>query len=544
MARLQNLKEMKWYQWIDAVLLSLISLSVILFILIPFLFVFKESFWSNGQFTLENFRLIFQDNLYLVENSLKVAFWATLIGSAASIAVALYYYFAGKWERRIIFAILAVTMISPPFITSLSYITLFGRRGYITYEILGLSTSPYGMWGIILMQALGAFSLHALLLIGQMSNMDPSAVNSARSLGASTTDIIKDILLPAIKPGIKVVVLLTFLASLSDFGTPTIIGGAFDVLASESYFAVIAEGNLAKASAINVLILLPSLLAFVIYLRSFGGMRMSTKGATDLREVRVKRTGWLYYLVQATAIFFLVWISIQYLSIILSAFTTKQAGETIFTLQNVIDAVPYINDATVRSIGYSIIAALGGGLIGLLIAYYLKIRRFKLMRSIDFIATLPQIIPGTFYGIGYILAFNSPPLKLTGTALIVLLNVLFKELPFSTKVGAAAMEDISQASLDSVSDLGGSHINEVTDVIVPVSRNALSVSFVNGFTSTMNTVGSIIFLVTPSTKLLTLVLFEVVQSGKYDIASVIALVMLFICLVANGLFMLLSRRRA
>ena len=217
-------------------------------------------------------------------------------------------------------------------------------------------------------------------------------------------------------------------------------------------------------------------------------------------------------------------------------------GKLSFTLAHFGETYPHIRGTVGRTILYSLIAATGGSVIGLLIAYYKHIRGLYSMKYIDFIASLPYIIPGTFLGLGYLLAFNAKPLMLTGTAAIVILNILFKQLPFSTKVGAAAMEDIRPDILQSIRDLGGSRLHEVTDAVIPLSRHALGLSFINGFTSTMTTIGSIIFLVYPGQKVLTLVMFDVIQSGYYEIGSVIALMIIVICAAVNAAYQLLERK--
>ena len=164
------------------------------------------------------------------------------------------------------------------------------------------------------------------------------------------------------------------------------------------------------------------------------------------------------------------------------------------------------------------------------------------MKVIDTIANLPYIIPGTFFGLGYLLFFRSPPIAITGTAAIVVLNVLFKQLPFSTRASSAAMMDIDTNTLNSIRDLGGSSINEITDGVLPLSRNSIMISMINAFTTTMTTVGTIIFLVYPGKKLMTLVMFDVIQSGKYGVGSVIAFYIILICLAFNICLRLLMSR--
>ena len=193
--------------------------------------------------------------------------------------------------------------------------------------------NPYGMWGIVFMQALSDLSLNSLLLIGFLQGLDKSIINSARSLGATTNDIIVDIIVPAMNNGIKAVMMLSFFRSVADFSTPAIIGGNYEVLALESYFEVIANGNLASAAAMNVFILVPTLIIFLFSSKAVKSGTLAS-GVSSKQEVPLKRSGALYYLISAFAIFFIFWIVSLYASIILNAFTKMRVGRLVFTLDN------------------------------------------------------------------------------------------------------------------------------------------------------------------------------------------------------------------
>lgn len=530
------------YHILDHIFIFSLITAVLLFIAVPFAFVFKEGLLINGKFSLALVHTVVTKHLYLLKNSLLVGIGTTLLTTAAATAVAIFMYMSPQKLQMLIFFILAVTMISPPFVTALTYINLFGRRGLVSYYLLGISKSPYGITGIILMQSLSDFSLAALILIGFLRTIDQAQLDSARSLGANTNCLIIDIIFPQLSSAIKAVMLLTFFRSISDFGTPAIIGGSFDVLATESYFAVIAHGNLGKAAAINMLMLIPAIPVFIFYQKSIKNISVSSHGTTS-SDIAIQRTGILYYLLSAAAVFFLVWICLQYCSIILSAFTKMQRGKMIFTLNNIQETIPHIHGTVIRTLLYSTAAALGSSVIGLLLAYYKQIRQLRCMKAADFLANIPYIIPGTFFGLGYLLAFNSPPIALTGTAAIVILNILFKQLPFSTRVGSAAMEDIQTDTLQSIRDLGGNHLYELKDAVIPLSKHSLGLSFINGFTTTMTTIGSIIFLVYPRQKVLTLVMFDVIQSGNYEVGSVIALLIITICLTVNAGYHFITRKK-
>ena len=532
--------KIKRYKIADFILICMVAILIILFILLPFFAVLKESIYLNNKF---NFKYIIEifSKPKLIKNSIKVAFITGIITTFISTCIAIYYYIAGSKTKTVIRIILSTTIISPPFVTALSYINLFGRRGLISYHLLKLSINPYGMWGVILMQIISDFSLSSLLLMGFIISIDKSLIDSAKSLGAKTNNIIKDILLPFLIPAIKASALLTFLRSLSDFGTVAIIGGNFNVLASESYFAVISEGNVAKAAAINVVLLLPALIVFIFYQKSIKNISLSTHGLGSGDE-NIEKKGYLYTIVKLIAIIFILWISIQYTSIFLSSISMMRKGKLTYTLQNIIEARVYLNKTIFRSIYYSLISAFFGSILGLIIAYYLQIRKIKIFKIIDFIATLPYIIPGTFFGLGYLMAFNKPPLYIVGTSAIVILNILFKQIPFSTKMGNASMEKINLDSLNSIRDLGGNRISELKDAIIPMSKDALSISFINAFTTSMTTIGSIIFLVSPGQKVLTIVMFDLIQSGNYNVGSVIAVLIIVICLIVNSLYLIILNR--
>ena len=139
--------------------------------------------------------------------------------------------------------LLLLTMISPPFVSSLAYITLFGRRGLITHGVLGLSINPYGWHGIVLMQILSIVSIGTIIIFGVLSSINPNVINASMDAGANCFQTIKRVIIPMVKPGIIAAAFIAFVQSLSDFGTPIIIGGGFKVLAMEAYLQVIGHAK-------------------------------------------------------------------------------------------------------------------------------------------------------------------------------------------------------------------------------------------------------------------------------------------------------------
>lgn len=534
-------KRHQLHQAVDRSIRWLIAGLVLLFILYPFMMVFKEALMStNHIMTVSEMGAFVLANQTLIKNSLLVATTTSVLATILSVGISLYYFLAPNWLQKGLSLLFMITMISPPFVSSLAYIHLFGRRGFISHHLLHLTWNPYGAHGIIMMQTLGYLSLNTLLLIGFLKAMDKSVVETAQSLGANTNHILLDIILPLMHRGIIIVASLTFIRSLADFGTPSIIGGSFKVLATEGYLNVIARGNIQEAARINLLIFIPAMLVFILYTHYLKDLTNRDHG-NPAGKFSLRRQGWLFQLVRVISILLIGALILQYLSIIMNGFTVRYQGKSSLSLANIYESRPYISSTFIRSIVYALIAGIVGSFLSFTLVYYSQVRQIKWMKWIDFIAMMPYIMPGTFFGLGYIFAFSKSPLKLVGTSLIVILNVTFKQLAFATKMASGSLSQINPELYQSTHDLGGSYLNELKDVVFPLSKEGLYVAFINGFTSTMTTIGSIIFLIYPSQKVATLVLFDLVQSGKYRLASVIACYIMLICLTANGVYYLVLK---
>lgn len=524
---------------LDKITLSLLSILILLFIFYPVFNVFYNSFVLQGELSFKSFEFLITKN-YLIINSIKVSIVTAFITTLVAFCLGILYINLTSFAKKILYWLLTLTMISPPFVSSLSYIKLFGRKGYITNALFGLSPDIYGEYSVIIMQSISLLSVSSLLIISALNNIDVSQVYSAKSLGARTNSVIIDIIIANLSPAIKIVAILSFIRGIADFSTPLIVGGRFETLASSAYFTFISEGDIAKSAAMNILLTIPVIILLVFYVKSNSSLKNNSSAFTNI-DFKLEKSGIIYFTLVAIACIFILVLIMQYLAIIFSAFTDYYRGQPFFTLNNFFSLEDYVDSSIIRSILYSLVACVVATIIGILLQYYIKIREVRYLKYLDFIATIPYMVPGTFFGIGYILSFNSEPLALTGTALIVVLNVIFKQLPFSTKIFASNMDFIDTNEVKSAKDLGANDYDVFKDVIVPNSKANILLSCITIFNATMTTVGSIIFLVYPGQKVLTLVMFDVINSGKYDIASAIAVLIIVICIVFNLLFILLNK---
>lgn len=524
----------------DKLLICVLLGSVCLFILYPVVCIFLRSFRSgDGGFTAAMYAKVWTQYGSSLWNSLFVGVLTALLCTGFSLAAALFLSTQRGWVRLVCMGLLLITMVSPPFVSSLAYVQLYGRRGWITYRLLHLSLNPYNCWGVILMQSISFAPLNVLFLSGILSKIDAGSLQAARDLGARPAAILRDIVLPLMRPGILVALLLSFVRSLADFGTPVIIGGRFSTIASDIYLQLVGYSDLEKAAAMNMFLLLPSLLAFFLYRR---WMRKSDLLAESSRtkqarlQLKLLRCGPAGALAIGVSLLFFVMMLLQYGCIFLSGFLRTTKGVYSFTGEHFAKLLKYDGGTMARSVEYALIVSLAGTLFAMLFAYYMERRKIPGRNLFDALATLPYMLPGTCFGIGYILAFNHAPLKLTGTALIVISNMLFKQLPTTTKICSAALTQVPVSLERTARDLGGGQLAVLRDVIFPSLRPAFLSCFVYNFSSSMTTAGSILFLIDPGRQLAVFKLFDAVYTGDYAMASLIATLIILIVLAVEGLF--------
>lgn len=528
----------------DRLILLLLLGAVCLFILWPMLCILLRSLGDGeGGFSLAAYAEVWQRYRGNLWNSIFVGVLSSLLCTLFSTAAAVFIATRKGWVKIACMALLLITMVSPPFVSSLAYIQLYGRRGWITYRLLGLTWDPYNCWGVIWMQSISFVPLNALLLIGILTKLDTGSLQAARDLGAKPAAILLDIVLPLMGPGILVSLLLSFVRSLADYGTPVIIGGRFSTIASEIYLQLVGYSDLEKSSAMNMFLLLPAIAAFFLYRYLMGRSDKLSEGSRARQgrlELSLSRCGAVGIIIIAVSLLFFLMMILQYGCIFLSGFLKSTKGVYSFTLRNWEELWRLDTTTMVRSVVYALIVSLVGTLFAMLFAYYMERRKVPFHSFFDCLATLPYMLPGTCFGIGYILAFNHEPLKLTGTAVIVLANMLFKQLPTATKICSASLTQVPLSLEHSARDLGGGQLAVLRDVILPSLRSAFLSCFVYNFSSSMTTAGAIIFLINPGKKLAVFKLFDAVYTGDYAVASLIASVIIVIVLAVEGLAYLIT----
>lgn len=477
-------------------------------------------------------------------NSIYVGVIVSIFTCILSVIVSLFISMRNKILKEILTLIILLAFVSPPFVSSLSYLILYGRRGVISYGIFGLSLNPYNKYGIILMQIISFAPLNIIYLISLIKKIDKSIINSAVDLGAKGSAVLNDVVLPFMKNGMLVTFVLTFVRSICDFATPTIVGGRYSTFSSEIYMQIVGFSNIDIAAAMNVILMVPSLLIFVIYIKLANKYENTTISRTNIiNKLNLKQLGIEGVIINLISLLYLFIILMQYAAIFFYAMFKKSNSIYVFTTEYIEKFYKYDFSSLVRSILYAVIVSFTCVTMSIIFSYIYRGRKKqnKLYDILNIIIMIPFMIPGTYFGLSYILAFNKAPIKLTGTAIIVITNIIFKQLPITSKMCEGAFAQIPKELENSCLDLGGKSQNVIIDVIIPKIKNVISSMVLYNFNGAMTTAGSILFLITPGKNLAIFDLFDSIYIGEYHEACVFAS-MIIVVVIAFSLIMKLFER--
>ncbi len=513
--------------------LCLLILPIIIFIVYPILLLFFKAFQPDNP--VQHFRDIVIRYKTAFSHSIESSFLSAVLSTVLAFFLAYGIRTTGKWQKRIALILLSMSMVSPPIISSLSFITLYGRRGLISYRLLGLSFDPYHQWGVVLMQSIHFACMNTLFFTNALEDFDGKLYDSGRDLGANAFFVLKDILLPLLSPAILASFFLSFLRGLSDFGTPIIIGGRYSTLATEIYLQIIGFSDFAKAAAMNILLLFPAFISFLLYRLSMKKADERNKGQKEKTGLKLDQKHWMKYPIQLLLFIFLLFQALQYASIFLYGFLRFNKKQIFFTLENM-DSLFHYNISTMGlSLFLAFSASVLGSFFAFLLAYLMERKMKRGKKLLDFALSVPSLLPGTCFGLAYILAFNKAPLKLTGTLWIMFFSLFFRQMPIGSRLASTALSQSPKSLELAARDLGARPSMVFLQIILPGILPSFFSSVYIQFTQGLTTAGAIIFLISAKYKVLVYTLFDAINRGDYAVASLIAGIMIWLSLAFASL---------
>jgi iron(III) transport system permease protein len=517
----------------------LIAFFVVLFILFPLFAVLRQSILGSHGIqlnlpieTLGRYPAFWR----VMRNSLGLATFvsiaSTLIGLAFALAAA-----RSKSRLTIIlrgFSLLPI--ITPPFVVGMAIILLFGLQGFITSQILGLQTRGiFGFPGLALAQTL-SFSPMAFLVIGSVvESVNPALEEASLTLRAGRWHTFWKVTLPLLRPGIANAFLLTIIESLADFGNPIILGGDFEVLSTEIYFSIVGRFDQTLAATLGLVLLSFSLTAFLMQRywlgeRSYVTVTGKPPSGRPLPLPKGLEIALLAFCGLWCAFTFLI-----YLSVVSGGFVEIWGINNTFTLRHYGKLLQDGLGALQTTLILAGVSAPLTAAVGILLAYLVVRHRFPGRGVLEFTSMLSFAIPGTVIGIGYIMAFNQSPFLLTGTATILIIAFIFRNMPVGIRSGIAALAQIDQALEEASVTLRASFAMTLWRVVLPLIRPAILSALVFSFVRAVTAISAIVFLVSAKWQLSTKVILDQAENGRYGLATAYSTILIVIMAAAIAL---------
>ena len=507
---------------------------------------FNEDIWGVGCVTGEV-------RCGVAINSLVLAILAGLGSTIFGFALALLAERGGMRYRKSLRVLSILPVVTPPFVIGLAIIILFGRTGVVTQLLSDVFSIPrsrwiYGLPGVLLAQVICFTPLAFLLISGAVRLVSPTLEEAGQVLRGSRWHVFRTVTWPLVRPAIANAFLLGFVESLADFANPLVLSGNFEVLSTKIFFAIAgAQNDPSRAAILALTLLLLTVGVFALQQRWLGkASYTSVGGKGDSGFPAPLPTGVKWGAIALV----LPWVVLTVVcyGIILLGGVVKDIGRfdltpslthfaTGFGVDWGANGVQFTGsawDSLFTTLGVAAVAAPITTALGVLAGYVVSRHSFKGRRPFEFLTLVNFAVPGTVIGVAYIVAFNVKPLEFTGTFAIIVLCLVFRNMPVGVRATVAALSQLDKSLDEASATLRASTSRTFMRVVIPLLRPAIIASLVFSFTHAITAVSAVIFLATAKHNMATVYIAGRVEIGEYALAiaySSVLIVIMLICVL-------------
>ena len=501
---------------------------------------------KDGQFVgLANFARYVDDPAML--RSLENTVYVSVLGTVITITLAFLYAYALTRTclraRGFFRAIALIPLLAPSLLPGLALVYLFGNQGILKFVLFGHEV--YGPIGIIIGEVFFAFPHALMILITALSIGDARLYEAAESLRAKPARIFFTVTLPGCRYGLVSAALVVFTLIFTDFGVPKVIGGAYNVLATDVYRQVIGQFNFQMGAVVGLILLLPAILSFAVdrFVQRKQVALLSARAVPLQPKPR-----------QTIDRVFLV------LVVLVAGFLLLVLGMAMFG--SLAKLWPYNLSLTLKWYDFSRVGTDGWGpyfnslrlaacvaLIGTIIifsgAYLIEKSRgaTRLRTTLHFLAMIPLAVPGIVLGLSYIFFFNAPdnPLNfIYGTMAVLVVNTVCHFYTVSQLTAVTALKQVD-AEFEAVgASLKVPFYRTLWQVTVPICLPAILDIAVYLFINAMTTVSAVIFLYSAETKLMSINAINTDDAGNTATACAMGIVIVATSAIVKGLQVLIA----
>ena len=437
-----------------------------------------------------------------------------------------------------------IPLLAPSLLSAISFIYWFGNQG--AFKSWMGETQIYGARGIVLSLVYATFPHALMILITALSLTDARLYEAADSMGTRTLRKFFTITLPAAKYGLISAAMVVFTYAISDFGVPKVIGGSFNVMATDIFKLVIGQQDFAKGAVVGIMLLVPVFITYIVDLlvqrRQMAQLTSRSVPYSPKRargfDAAMAAFCWLIAALMLAVLGMAVWAS----------FVKLWPYDLSLSLNHyrmgLVEAG--ILDAYVNSIKMALWCATGGTVFVFVCAYLLeKTRGLDWVRPVlRMFAVLPMGVPGLVLGLGFIFFFNHPANPLNGiyhTMAILVISTVVHYYSSSHLTALTALKQIDNEFEAVSASLKVPFFKTFFVVTVPVCLPAILEISRYFFVNAMTTISAVVFLYSPDTMLAAIAILNLDEAGEIGPATAMATMIVLTSSAACFLYYLLNR---
>ncbi|MGB3536701.1 MAG: iron ABC transporter permease [Mesorhizobium sp.] len=508
------------------------------------LIAFSLSDVDTGDFTLGNYREAFSHRRYFD------AYLTTMLLGCTSVFLAALWALPMAWViartnmpgKNLVYVLVLCTFVVPPYLGAISWILLAGENAgwinVIAQKFFGVGSvvNIFSFWGLSFVISLYSFPFVFIMTRSALFSISSEIEEAASILGSGPLKTARRITLPLVLPAILAGCIVTYLEAISLYGSPSFLAlpARLGVVTTQLWEFFNPPTRAEAAAAYSMPLVLMAIVLFLI--QSWITKRKS--------YVSVTGKGGRHQLIDLGAfrwVAFLYCLVVLSMSFILPALVLSQAafsrawglGMSVanFTFGNfkyVLFEHSTVPGAILNTFVYSalagVLAVIIGGLCGTLV-----VRRLVPGAAlIAGICMTPFVVPGIVLGIGFYAAYTTPPLNLYGTSMILIFAFAARFLPIAFLGSSAAIRSVNPEMEEAAQILGASRGLIIRKILLPITKASLASAWLLIFISATRELSTAIFLSSSSTRVMSIMLFDLSEEGNLEYLSALGIVMIAI----------------
>jgi iron(III) transport system permease protein len=523
--------------WIAAALL------LVFLMVLPLGSIFRASLWDETGFSLGRYLEVFTNAAFLeaIWNTVVISFWVGVISVVIGALLAWLVTRTDLPWKKPIRALVMASFVTPPFLGAFAWTLLAGPNAGALNKFFRFVTGSedalfnvFTMPGLIFVMALYSFPYVFSMVANVCELISSDLEDAAEILGANKWQTAWTVTMPLALPALIGGFILAFLHSLSLFGAPAILGlpAGIHTITTQIWALFQYPPRLDLAAAFSVPLLLATMVLIAVQKKILGRRGFSTVGGKGGQK-RLIRFGWwrvpvllLVFGILSLSVFLPYWILLK--AALSKAWALPLTWDNL-TLKNFSFAFFEYGDtqrAIFNTFKLGILTATIGTLVATLIAYITNRNLFRGARYLSFFALAPLVIPGIVLAVGLFIAYTKPPLVLYGTIWILFVAYLTKEMPIGFSQAESTFKSIHPELEDASRIIGANRLMALKDVTAPLARSGLIAAWSFIFIGVIRELSASILLFAPSSKVVSVVIFDLKEEGQVGVISVLGILLL------------------